>query len=170
MVQQYKIEEVNYLKDIFNSNKNYIFNDYSGLNVEKITELRKQLRKLNSKFMVIKNNFIKRIIKDIDLPDMDNILEGPTAVTFTNDDVNEVLKTLFNYSKTSTLKVKGGWTENKVFSSEELDNLSKLPGKKQLIGILMSTLNAPVQNFVFASNDIIGRLVRVIDAVKKTKE
>ena len=120
--------------------------------------------------MVIKNNFIKRIIKDIDLPDMDNILEGPTAVTFTNDDVNEVLKTLFNYSKTSTLKVKGGWTENKVFSSEELDNLSKLPGKKQLIGILMSTLNAPVQNFVFASNDIIGRLVRVIDAVKKTKE
>ena len=58
MVQQYKVEKVNYIKDIFNSNKNYIFNDYSGLNVEKITELRKQLRDLNSKFIVLKNNYI----------------------------------------------------------------------------------------------------------------
>ena len=170
MVQQYKIEKVTYLKDVFSSNKNYIFNDYSGLDVEKITELRKQLNELNSKFIVIKNNYIKRILKDINLPDMDNVLDGPTAVTFTNNDINEVLKVLFNYSRNSTLKVKGGWAEEKVFNSEELDNLSRLPGKKQLIAILMSTLKAPVQNFVFASNDVIGRLVRAIDAVGKLKK
>jgi large subunit ribosomal protein L10 len=170
MVQQYKVEKVNYIKDIFNSNKSYIFNDYSGLDVENITELRKQLREINSKFIVVKNNYIKRIIKDIDLPEMNDVLEGPTAVTFTNEDLNEVLKVLFNFSKKSTLKVKGGWADDKVFSSEELDSLSKLPGRKQLLAILMATLKAPIQNFVFASNDVMGRLVRVIDAIKDTKK
>ncbi len=170
MVQQYKVEKVNYLKDIFESNKNFVFNDYSGLNVEKITELRKQLNSLNSKFIVIKNNYIKRIAKEKSIPEMGAILAGPTAVAFFNEDINEVLKILFNYTKKSTLKVKGGWAEEKFFSSEELDSLSKLPGKKQLIAMLMSTLNAPIQNFVFATNDILGRLVRVVDAVGKNKK
>ncbi|MBN1467830.1 MAG: 50S ribosomal protein L10 [Fusobacteriaceae bacterium] len=170
MVQQYKVEKVDYLKDIFDSNKNFVFNDYSGLNVEKITALRKHLKSLNSKFIVIKNNYIKRIAKEKNLPEMSDVLAGPTAVAFINEDINEVVKILFNYTKESTLKVKGGWAEERFFSSDELNNLSKLPGKKQLIGMLMSTLNAPIQNFVFATNDILGRLVRVIDAVGKNKK
>ncbi len=170
MAQQYKVDKINNLKENFNSKKSYIFSNYSGLNVEKITELRKQLNKLNSKFIVIKNTYIKRILKDLNIPEMDSILTGPTAVTFLNEDINEVLKILFNYTKTSSLVIKGGWAEEKIFNTDELNILSKLPGKKELIGMFMSTLNAPIQKFVYSTNDIIARLVRAIDAVGKLKK
>lgn len=170
MAQQYKIDKVNNLKGDFSSNKSYVFSNYAGLNVEKITELRRQLRKFNSKFIVIKNNYIKRILKEVDIPEMNDVLSGPTAVTFINEEINEVLKILFNYTKNSSLVVKGGWAENKIFNEKELDVLSKLPGKKQLIGMFMSTLNAPVQKFVYATNDVLARLVRAIDAVGKVKK
>jgi large subunit ribosomal protein L10 len=170
MVQQYKVDKVNQVKEYFNNNKYYVFNDYSGLNVEKITELRDQLRELNSKFVVIKNNYITKIVKEKEMPDLGESLIGPTAVTFTNDDVSEVLKILFKYSKGSTLKVKGGWVDGRVFNKEDLDALSKLPGRDQLIAMLMSTLNAPIQNFVFACNDVIGRFVRALNAVGESKK
>ena len=170
MVQQYKIDRVNHVKEYFDGNQSYVFNDYSGLNVEKITELRDQLRKLNSKFVVIKNNYITKIAKEKEIPDLGDNLIGPTAVAFTNDDVSEVLKVLFKYTKDSTLKVKGGWVDGRVFDKEELDALSKLPGRDQLIAMLMSTLNAPLQNFVFACNDVIGRFVRALNAVAESKK
>jgi large subunit ribosomal protein L10 len=170
MVQQYKVDKVNNLIGNFSSNKSYVFSNYSGLNVEKITELRKQLRKFNSKFIVIKNNYIRRILKEINIPEMDDVLSGPTAVTFINEEINEVLKILFNYTKTSSLVVKGGWAENKIFNNDELNTLSKLPGKRELIGMFMATLNAPIQKFVYATNDILARLVRAIDAVGKIKK
>ena len=170
MAQQYKIDRVKYVKEFFDNNDNFIFNDYSGLNVETITLLRKELRKLDSKFVVVKNNFVRRVIKEKSMPDMENNLTGPTAIAFVNKDVNKVLKVLFSYAKKSTLKVKGGWTEGRIFDKDGLDVLSKLPERDQLISMLMSTLNAPINNFVYACNDVVGRFVRVLNAVADKKK
>ena len=160
MAQQYKIDRVKYLTEFFDNNNDFIFNNYSGLNVEKITALRKELNKNNTKFIVAKNNFIRRILKEKNINDFDDYLEGPTAVAFVKEDASEVLKVLFNFAKKSTLKVKAGWIENYVYDEKALDELSMLPGKSQLIAMLMSTLNAPVQNFESACNDVLGRLSR----------
>lgn len=170
MVQQYKIDKIKYLIEFFDANKSFIFNDYSGLNVEKITKLRNELKKISSKFIVVKNNFICKILKDKKFPDMENNLTGPTAIAFINNNVSEVLKVLYDFAKKSTLKVKGGWTEDRIFNEKELNDLSKLPGKNQLIAMFMATLNAPLQNFVYACNDVIGRFVRVLRAVEDSKK
>jgi len=170
MAQQYKIDRLNELKEHFDNSKNYIFNNYLGLNVEKITNLRDKLREKESKFVVIKNNLVKRIFKEKEMPEMGDNLIGATAVAFANDNVNEILKILFDFTKDSTLQVKGGYINNDLFDIQQLTALSKLPGREQLIAMLMSTLNAPIQNFVFACNDIIGRLVRVVKAVGDSKK
>jgi len=170
MAQQYKVDRVNQLKEIFDKNNQYVFNSYIGLNVEKITELRNKLRDVKSKFVVVKNNYAKRILKEKDAPELGDNLVGPTAIAFSENNVEEVLKVLFEYSKTSPLEVKGGLSEGRLFNKEELEALSKLPGRDQLIGMLMSTLNAPLQNFVFACNDVMGRFVRVLNAVADTKK
>jgi large subunit ribosomal protein L10 len=171
MAQQYKIDKVNYLKDFFENNENYIFNNYSGLNVEKITDLRNKLRELDSKFVVVKNNFVKRILKEKDMPEeMGDNLFGTTAIAFAGDNVNEILKVLFKFEKESSLKVKGGWVNDSLLENNDLLELSKLPGRDQLIAIFMSTLNAPLQNFVYACNDVIGRFVRVLNAVGESKK
>ncbi len=170
MIQQYKIEKMNYLKDYFDGNKNYIFNNFSGLTVEQITDLRRKLAKSKAKFVVVKNTFARKIAKEKSIPDLGDNLTGTTAVAFVDDEVNEALKILFDTEKTSTLKVKGGWVNDGIYDVKQLLDISKLPGKAQLIAMLMYTMKAPVQNFVFACNDIAGRLVRVLDAVAKTKK
>lgn len=172
-IQQYKLDKVEELKEYFGKGSgDLIFTDYRGLNVEKITELRKRLTKLNSKYVVMKNSYIKVIGKDNHYPEFGDVVKGPTAVAFVEKDANEVAKVLFDFSKESgdLLKVKGGFVNEKVFSMNDLEALSKLPGRNQLLAMLMSTMNAPVQNFVLCCNDITTRLVRVLDQVKKQKE
>jgi len=169
MAQQYKVEKVEQLKGYFNENKFYIFSNFAGLNVEKITSLRRQLRKVNSNFVVMKNNYIRKILPEDKTVELKAPLFGPTAVAFAKDDVSEVLKVLFNFTKDSTLAVKGGWGEDRSFSAKDLEALSKLPSRKELLAHLLATMKAPIQNFTFACNDVVTRFVRVCNAVKATK-
>ncbi|MCG8569136.1 MAG: 50S ribosomal protein L10 [Spirochaetes bacterium] len=170
MPQQYKIDKVSHVKECFEEASDYIFTDYRGLNVEKITEIRRELAKLESKYMVVKNNYVKVVAKEKELPDLGENVIGPTAIAFVNKDANEIAKVLFKLAKDTPLEVKGGLVGGNVLDSEEIEALSKLPGRDQLIAMLMSTMNAPLQNFVFACNDTIGQLVRVLNAVKEKKE
>lgn len=171
MAQQYKIDKLKEVSEYFDSNNNYIFNNYSGLDVASITDLRNELRKINSKLVVIKNNYIKRILKNKNIEaDTAGSLAGPTAVAFAERDVSEVLKILFKYAKTSSLDVKGGLIDEQYFGQEQLVSLSKLPGRNELIAQLMATMNAPLQNFVYSCNDVIGRVVRVLNAVAESKK
>jgi large subunit ribosomal protein L10 len=170
MAQQYKVDKVNFLKKYFDDSSSYIFNNFSGLTVEKITNLRRNLYKLNTKFIVIKNNFIKRILSERQLSGADDNLAGPTAVAFVKDDVSNILKILFDFSKESVLKVKGGFADGVYFNDKGLEELSKLPGRKELLSMLMRTMNAPMQNFVYCCNDVVTRLARVLNAVAETKK
>ncbi len=171
MAQQYKINKVQDLKEFFEKNPNYIFTDYRGLNVESITEIRKNLAKSGAKFIVIKNTFIDLIAKEKGIDDLKENTIGPTAVAFTNaDGVAEVAKYLINFTKESSLKVKGGWVDGALLDAKAIEALSKLPSKAQLIAMMMSTMNAPIQNFVAASNDVIARFVRVLNAVADKKK
>lgn len=170
MPQQYKIDKVNELKVHFDNNKDYIFNNFSGLTVGQMTDLRRQLTKVKSKFIVSKNNFIKRILKEKGYPEVTDGLFGPTGVTFTNEDLSEVLKILFKFSDNYKMVVKGAFADGVYFGSDQLKKLSRLPGKKQLIALLMATMNAPMQNFVFACNDVVTRFARVLNAVAEKKK
>lgn len=170
MPQQYKIDKVGFLKKYFEESSNFIFTNYRGLNVEAITDLRKRLSQKKSIYVVIKNNYLKIIAKEKGYPELGENAVGPTSVVFTNEDTSEILKLLFKFSKDTTLKIKGGLIDGSLFDNKQLESLSKLPGRNQLIAMFMSTLNAPLQNFVYSCNDIIGRLVRVLNAVAESKK
>ncbi|HNZ26214.1 MAG TPA: 50S ribosomal protein L10 [Spirochaetota bacterium] len=171
MAQQYKIDKVAELKELFDSKSEYVFSDYRGLSVEKMTDLRRRLKKLDSKFVVIKNSYINIIAKNNNMPELNDNTKGPTAVTFSDsDNISEAIKTLFDFSKGTTLKVKGGWIDGIVYDAKGIEVISKLPGKPQMIAMLMATMNAPLQNFVYSCNDVIGRFVRAVNAVAEQKK
>jgi len=170
MPQQYKVDKAKNVEEIFEGSTGFIFTDYRGLNVEKITELRKELAKMDSKLTVVKNNYVKVVAKEKKYPELGENLIGPTAIAYSNKDISEVAKFLFKFSKDSVLHVKGAFIDGQVFNATEIEAFSKLPGRNQLIAMLMATMNAPMQNFVYACNDVIGRAVRVLNAVKEQKE
>ena len=104
------------------------------------------MREKNCAFKVVKNNFARIAFEEMDIKNVSEYLAGPTAVALSSEDTNEVAKILYDFAKdTPVLEIKGGLIDNELYDSAKLEAFSKLPGKKQLIAMIMSTINAPIQ-------------------------
>lgn len=165
-----KTKAIGKLKESFSHAQDFIFTDYRGLTVEQITALRKQLRTKNVEYKVLKNNFARIAFEQLSAKDVSNYLVGPTAVAITPKDPNEVAKMLFEFLKeVPALQVKGALISNNVYNAKQTEAFSKLPGRLELISMLMSVLNGPARNLAAALNDVPSRLVRTVKAVADKK-
>ena len=169
-IQEGKTKAIGELKESFKSANDYIFTDYRGLTVEQITNLRKLLRAKDVKYKVVKNNFARIAFEQLSAPDVSNYLVGPTAVAISPKDPNEVAKILFDFLKeTPALRVKGALIGDTIYDASQIEAFSRLPGRLELISMLMSVMNGPARNLAAALNDIPSRLARVIKAVGDKK-
>ena len=169
-IQESKTKAIGELKESFGKAEDFIFTDYRGMTVEQITNLRKQLRSKEVEYKVIKNNFARLAFEQLSAPDVSSYLVGPTAVAISPRDSNEVAKILFDFSKEApTLKIKGALVGDTVYDKAQTEAFSKLPGKLELISMLMSVMNGPARNLAAALNDIPSRLVRTIKAIADKK-
>jgi len=170
-IQESKTKAIGELKESLSAAKDYIFTEYRGLTVEQITNLRKQLRVKDAKYKVIKNNFAQIAFKQLSDQDVSKYLVGPTAVTITPKDSNEVAKILFDFKReVPALHVKGALISNTVYNATQTEAFSKLPGRLELISMLMSVMNGPARSLAAALNDVPSRLVRTIKAIADKKE
>lgn len=145
-IQKYKLEAVESTKNLFETYSDYIFTNYRGLTVQQLTELRRQLAKKNAELRVVRNNLARIAFEQMGVDSLGDYLTGPTAIALGNEDANEIAKILFEYAKNApALEVKGAFLDKEVYDAEKIEAFSKLPGKSQLIAMIMSTINAPVQ-------------------------
>jgi len=125
--------------------------DYRGLNVAQVTELRKKLREAGVEFKVLKNTLVSRAANNAELPDLNPLLTGPTAVAFSKEDVVAPAKVLSEFAKENeALKIKGGVVEGRFADVKQIEALAKLPSREALLSMLLSVLQAPVRNFALA--------------------
>ena len=169
-IQDKKTKAIAELKTTLESANDFIFTDYRGLKVEQISNLRKQLRSKEVHYKVVKNNFARIAFEQLSAPDVSKYLSGPTAVAISPRDSNEVAKILFDFSKeVPALKIKGALVSDTVYNATQTEAFSKLPGRLELISMLMSVMNGPVRNLAAALNDVPARLVRTIKAIGDKK-
>jgi large subunit ribosomal protein L10 len=169
-IQDSKTKAIGELKDAFGASKDFIFTDYRGLTVSQITTLRDQLRVKGVHYKVIKYNFARLAFEQLGSQDVSVYLTGPTAVAIAPTDANEVAKILFDFAKeTPALQVKGALVGDTVYTVKQTEAFSKLPGRLELISMLMSVMNGPARNLAAALNDVNARLVRTIKAVGDKK-
>jgi len=169
-VQPAKIEAVADLDKQFEGVSDYIFASYRGMTVEQLFTLRRQLRKENAEFKVVKNNFAKIVFRNKKAEGLDGYFVGPTAVALSRKESGPVAKILMDFAKeVPTLEVKGGYIGGAAFDAKQVAAFSKLPSKNELISMLMSTMNAPAQNMVYALNGVASKLVRVLAAYGEKK-
>ena len=169
-IQEGKTKAIAELKDSFSVANDFVFTDYRGLTVEQITALRKNLRAKEVEYKVVKNNFARLAFQQLSAPDVSSYLVGPTAVAIAPKDANEVAKILFDFTKEApVLKVKGALVAGTVYDAAQTEAFSKLPGKLELISMLMSVMNGPARNLAAALNDVPARLVRTIKAIADKK-
>lgn len=153
-----KTEAIESIKNDLKASSSFIFTEYRGLKVEQITELRKKLRENACSYKVVRNNFARIAFEDANIKDVDSWLTGPTALAMIAEDANLAAKTLFEYAKDApALVIKGAVVDGEVYDAKQIEAFSKLPGKKDLIAMFMSTVNATTSKFVRTLQAIVDK-------------
>lgn len=153
-----KTEAIESIKNDVKASSSFIFTEYRGLKVEQITELRKKLRENACTYKVVRNNFARIAFEDVDIKDVDSWLTGPTALAMIAEDANLAAKTLFEYAKDApALVIKGAVVDGEIYDAKQIEAFSKLPGKKDLIAMFMSTVNATTSKFVRTLQAIVDK-------------
>lgn len=130
--KQVVIDEI---KEKFNNAKSVVLFDPRGLNVSEVTELRRALRESGSDYKVYKNTLAKRAIADSDLK-LDEFFEGPTAISFSSDELAPV-KIIHDFAKNhEALELKAGVVEGHVATLEELKSYAAIPSREGLLTML----------------------------------
>ncbi|AUS88831.1 50S ribosomal protein L10 [Lysinibacillus sp. FSL K6-0057] len=129
--------------------------DYRGLNVAQVTELRKQLREAGVEFKVYKNTLTRRAAEAAGLEGINEVLVGPNAIAFSNEDVVAPAKIINEFAKKNeALEIKAGIIEGTISSVEDVKALAELPSREGLLSMLLSVLQAPVRNFALATKAV----------------
>ena len=153
-----KTEAIESIKNDVKASSAFIFTEYRGLKVEQITELRKKLRENACTYKVVRNNFARIAFEDADIKDVDSWLTGPTALAMIAEDANLAAKTLFEYAKDApALIIRGAVVDAEIYDAKQIEAFSKLPGKKDLIAMFMSTVNATTSKFVRTLQAIVDK-------------
>ena len=106
---------------------------------------RRKLREANVEYTVLKNSIIRFAAKEVGLEDLDSVLEGPTAIATSNDDVISPAKVLCDFAKgNDLLEIKAGFVEGKVISIDEVKQYASIPSKEVLISKMMGSLQSPI--------------------------
>jgi large subunit ribosomal protein L10 len=130
-----KTEVVTELTDAFKASSGIYLADFTGLTVEKVTQLRSTLRKKGITMRVAKNTLIQRALGNVGVTGLDKYLAGPTAVILAdNEDPMAPAKLLVEFLKKNedALKAKAIHIDGQVSEGAQLVSLSKMPGKKEL--------------------------------------
>ena len=143
--------------------------DYRGLTVEQDTELRRKLREANVEYTVLKNSIIRFAAKEVGLEDLDSVLEGPTAIATSNDDVISPAKVLCDFAKgNDLLEIKAGFVEGKVISIDEVKQYASIPSKEVLISKMMGSLQSPISKLARTLQAIVTE--EAVPAEKQKKQ
>ena len=150
-----KKEEVSKLAAEMKEAKIILLTDYRGINVTDVTNLRTDLRNVNAKYTVIKNNITRRALAECGIEGLEDKLVGPTAVIMSNEDYLEPAKAIYNFTKNNDYyKIKGGVIEGKVMTAEEIITLAKLPSRETLLSMLAGALRGNISKVAVALDQV----------------
>ena len=139
------INQVEQLTDKLSRAKAIYFTEYHGLNVEDITELRREFSKNNIEFKIAKNTLIKLAAANNKLDGLSPYLNGATAIAISYEDPTGPARVLKQFRKEHELpEVKGIVFDGEILEGEEFKRIADLPTKDQLLAMLASALSSPM--------------------------
>jgi large subunit ribosomal protein L7/L12 len=173
MKKEEKATAVAELHEKFSRAKLAVMTECSGLPVNDITELRKQLRGAKAEFRVVKNTLAARAVDGTTLIEAKPYFKGPMALLIGYDDPVLPTKILQDFIKgekrEEKIKIAAGVLDGKLVRAAQIAAVASLPSKLVLLAMLFSTMQSPVRGLVYTLNGVLGQFVRVLAAIQGTK-
>ncbi len=148
-----------------------VVSDYRGLTVSQMTDLRAKARDSGVYLKVVRNTLARRAIEGTEYECLDEALVGPTLLAFSQEDPGAAARLLKEYAKENeALEVRALSIGGQLLAAGDIDRVAKLPTRDEALALLMATMLAPVSKLVRTFNDVPGKLVRVVAAVRDQKQ
>ena len=145
--------------------------EYRGLSVDEMTLLRKEARNNGVYLRVVKNSLARRAVEETDFACMQEGMTGPLVLAFSQEDPGSAARVMKDFMKEHdkmvvTMVSIGG----KLLDASELETLAKMPTYDQAVSMLMAVMKAPVEKLARTINEVPGKLVRTVAAIRDAKE
>ena len=145
--------------------------DARGVTVDGMTALRKDARDNAVTLRVVRNTLARRALTGTDYECVNDSLIGPSLFGFSMEDPGAAARLFKEFAKENkAFEVKALAVSGQMLGAEQLDILAKLPTRDQALSLLMSVMKAPVTKLVQTMNEVPGKLVRTLAAVRDQKE
>jgi len=159
---------INDLADKLARQKAVIFSDYTGLKVNQVQKLRRQLREKQIDYQVSKKTLIDLALKKAGL---DKIrakeLPGQLVLVFGYQDEISPAKILYNFSKENeALKILAGLVNGEYLTEEAIISLAKLPSREELLAKLIGSISAPLFGLINAFQGNLRKLTNLLRNLK----
>jgi large subunit ribosomal protein L10 len=145
------------------------YTDFTGLNVKRMTELRKRLRKAKVEYVVIKNTLALRA--ENESGHEGERLKGPTGLVMARDAVGAA-KVLSDFAKENDQRptVKGGMLDGTAIDAAQVKRLAAMPSREQMLAELGAGLQSPLGAFLGAMNGLLMTFAGALEALKTQRE
>ena len=129
--------------------------NYSGVTVEQDTKLRKAMREAGITYKVYKNTLMKRAFVGTAYEALNDSLEGPNAIAISKEDATAPARLAAKFAKDiPNLEMVAGVVEGQFYDAKGLQAISQIPGREELIGRLLGSMQSPIANFARVLNQI----------------
>ena len=145
--------------------------DSRGVTVDGMTALRKTARENQVTLRVVRNTLARRALEGTEFECINDSLVGPSLFGFSMQDPGAAARIFKDFAKQNEkFEVKALAVSGQMLGADQLDVLAKLPTRDQALSMLMSVMKAPVTKLVQTMNEVPGKLVRTLAAVRDQKK
>lgn len=176
MTREEKAQIIDELVDRFNANNHFYFTDASGLTVGQVNNLRRLCFESGVEYGVYKNTLIKKALERLDSEAdyasfTESVLKGFTGIMFSEENSNAPAKLIKEFKKKNTAEkplLKGASIESDLFIGEDqLDVLSKLKSKQELVAEVIALLQSPIATVMAQLDSGKGKLAGLIKTLSE---
>ena len=165
-----KTEMVESLAGDLGKSSNAIIFAFAGLKVPEVTELRRQVRGTQSKYLVVKNTLALRATKGTALEAVAEHFTGATAVVYNRTSPVALAKVLTNFAKTNpNLVFKAAVIEGQAVEASQIKMIAELPSREELVSKLLFIMQSPMRRLVTVLNGPVRNLAGVISQIADQK-
>ena len=164
------IKQLEELTDKLNKANAIYITDYLGLNVEEVTELRREFHSNQVEYKVTKNTILKLAAEKNNLKGLDSLLNKSTAIALSYDDPTSPAKVIKKFTKENDLpKVKGIVFDGEVFDGSEFKRFADVPSKEESLSKLIALLQSPLTKLVWTLKAPISNVSNALNNLKENK-
>ncbi|MFA7387646.1 MAG: 50S ribosomal protein L10 [Thiohalobacteraceae bacterium] len=145
--------------------------EYRGLTVEQLTDLRKKARDGGVYVRVVKNTLARRAVAGTEFECISPGLVGPLVLAFSQDDPGAAARLIRDFAKgNDKLVVKFVAVGGQLLGAGDIERLANLPTRDQALAMLMGVMKAPIEKLARTMNEVPGKLVRTVAAIRDQKQ